>query len=81
MKGRLISTFDRIMLRKRAIIESVTDPLRLANRALAPPERGELLRQPAGRAYCLHVERAEAEIEHPFQRAVVMPRIILTHVT
>jgi hypothetical protein len=42
----------------------------LADRAQPPPECGELLRQPAGRAHRLHVAREEAIIEHPYQRTV-----------
>ena len=70
MKNRLLPLMDKIMLRKRAVIESVVD--HLADRAQPPQKRGELLRQPAGRTRRLYVAREEAELEHQSQRAVTV---------
>jgi hypothetical protein len=65
MKNQMMSVFDKIMLRKRDIVDSVMD--QLENISQIEPRAtavwGELLDQPSGRSHPLHVAGGEAIFE------------------
>jgi hypothetical protein len=70
MRNRLLPLLDKIMLRKRAIIESVSAQEHLADRTQPPWLGRELLRQLGGWPRRLHLAGEEAKLEHPCQRAI-----------
>lgn len=66
MKNRLLLMFDKIMLRKRAIIESVVDQLKNISQIEHSRHRSvaNFFVNFGGRTDRLHVARAEAVAEH-----------------
>ncbi len=76
MRNRLMPLFDKLLIRKRAIIETIIDQLkqeRLPSRTRAAPEPGELLRRRDRRPRRLHVRR-QAPVAQPPAGTVSAPR-------
>ena len=72
MRNRLLPFFDQIMLRRRAIIESVTDQLKNISQIEHSRHRSvaNCFVNLAGWAHRLDMAREEAVLEYPSHRAV-----------